>query len=143
MAENGDDLSCPDDIIENARITLNLLSEGSYPLTKWLVTPYSISQQKQQQKKKNSKAFFLLRVTSECAFGILKARWRCFLNNLDSQIENISKVIIVDYIYNNGILEAVIRQERNARRRRRNHNHATVNAINTRKAIKIYAMNNY
>ena len=94
-------------------------------------------------EKKNSKAFSLLRVTSECAFGILKARWRCFLNNLDSQIENISKVIIVDYIYNNGILEAVIRQERNARRRRRNHNHATVNAINTRKAIKIYAMNNY
>ena len=93
--------------------------------------------------KKNSKALSLLRVASECAFGILKARWRCFLNNLDSQIENISTVIIVDYIYNKGILEAVMRQERNARRRRRNHNHAPVNAINTRKAIKIYAMNNY
>ena len=43
MAENGDDLSCPDDIIGNAGITLNLLSDGRYPLTKWLVTPYSIS----------------------------------------------------------------------------------------------------
>ena len=46
-----------------------------------------------------------------------------------------------DYIDNDGILETVIRQEQNARRRR-NHNRAPVNAINKKEAIKLYIMNN-
>ena len=77
----------------------------------------------------------------------MKALWRCLLNNLDCQIENVLTVIIAccvlhsicqlnknDYVDNDGIFEAVIRQEPNARRRRRN-NRAPVNAINTREAI--------
>ena len=77
------------------------------------------------------------------------------MNNLDCQIENVSTVIIAccvlhnichlnkgNYIDNDDILEADLRQERNARRRR-NHNRAPVNAINTREAIKLYVMNNY
>ena len=78
------------------------------------------------------------------------------LNNLDCQIQNVSTVIVAccalqnicqlnkyHHIDNDGILEAVIRQERHARRRRRNHNRAPVNAINTREAIKLYVMNNF
>ena len=101
-----------------------------------------------RNRKKSNKALSSARVTSECAFGVLKARWRCLLNNLDCQIENVSTVIIAscvlhnicqlnkdDYTDNDGILEAVIRQERKARRRRRNDNCAPVNAIYPREAI--------
>ena len=43
MAENGDVLSCPDDIFENARISPLILGDGGYPLMTWLVSPYSFS----------------------------------------------------------------------------------------------------
>ena len=122
---------------------------------KWLVTSYSFSLNLTALEKIFNKALSSARVTSECTSGILKARWRCLLNNLDCQIENVSTVIIAccvlrnicqlnkgNYIDNDGILEADIRQERDTRRRK-NHNRAPVNAINTREAIKLYVMNNY
>ena len=122
---------------------------------KWLVTPYSFSSKLTETEKKINKAFSSAHVTSARAFGILKARWQCLLNNLDCQIENFPTVIIAccvlhsiyqlnkdDYIDNSGIFKAVIRQEQNARRRR-NHNRAPVKAINTREAIKLYVINKY
>ena len=122
---------------------------------KWLVTSYSFSLNLTALEKIFNKALSSARVTSECTSGILKAQWQCLLNNLDCQIENVSTVIIAccvlrnicqlnkgNYIDNDGMLEADIRQERNTRRRK-NHNRAPVNAINTREAIKLYAMNNY
>ena len=45
-------------------------------------------------EKKINKKLSSARVSSEGAFGLLKARWRCFLKRLDNQIENISEVII-------------------------------------------------
>ena len=76
-------------------------------------------------------------------------------NNLDCQIENVSTVIIAgcvlhniyqlnkdDYIDKDGILEAVIRQEWNATRGRRNSNRVPVDAINSKEAIKLYIMDN-
>ena len=39
MTENGDVLSYPGDIIENARISPLILGDGGYPLMKWLVLP--------------------------------------------------------------------------------------------------------
>ena len=155
MAENGDVLSCPNDITENARTSLLILGDRGNPLMKWLVTPYSFSDNLTVTEKKLNEALSSARVTSECPCRMLKARWRYLQNNLDCQIENVSTVIIAycvlhnicqlnkdDYIDNDGMLEAVIRQERNARRRRRNSNHAPVNAINSREAIKLYIMNN-
>ena len=92
MAENGDVLSCPDDIIENARISPLIFDDSGYPLMKWLVTSYNLSPNLTVTEKNINKALSSARVTSERAFGILKARWRCLLNNLDCQIENASTV---------------------------------------------------
>ena len=85
-------------------------------------TSYNFSPNLTVTEKKFNKALSSARVTFERAFGILKAQWRCLLNNLDCQIENVSTVIIAccvlhnicqlikdDYIDNDGILEAVIR----------------------------------
>ena len=43
MAENGDFLSCLDNIIENARINSLILGNVGYPFMKCVVTPYSFS----------------------------------------------------------------------------------------------------
>ena len=40
-------------------------------------------------------------MSSERAFGLLKARWRCLLKRLYNQIENISEVIISCFTLNN------------------------------------------
>ena len=74
MAENGDVLSRPDDIIENARISPLILGDSGYSLMKWLVTTYSFLPNLTVTEKKFNKALSSARVTSERAFGILKAR---------------------------------------------------------------------
>ena len=155
MAGNGDVFSCPNDITENARTSLLILGDRGNPLMKWLVTPYSFSPNLTVTEKKLNKALSSARVTSERPCTILKARWRYLQNNLDCQIENVSTVIIAgcvlhnicqlnkdDHIDKDGILEAVIRQEWNATRRRRNSNRVPVDAVNSKEAIKLYIMNN-
>ena len=70
-------------------------------------------------------------MSSERAFGLLKARWRCLLKRLYNQIENISEVIISCFTLNNffqleneefidqdGILDDLTRQESVARKTR-------------------------
>ena len=70
-------------------------------------------------------------MSSERAFGLLKARWRCLLKRLYNQIENISEVIISCFTLNNffqleneefidqdGIPDDLTRQESVARKRR-------------------------
>ena len=68
-------------------------------------------------------------------FSLLKARWCCLLERLDHEIENISKEITACFILHNicqmsrdecvdndGLLENIIQQEKEARlRRRQNH----------------------
>ena len=73
---------------------------------------------------------------------------------LDCRIENVSSIVIAccilhnicqinkdDYIDDDGVLDAVIRQERNARRSRRGHNRVQAHAIDIRQALKLYIMN--
>ena len=84
------------------------------------------------------------RVSSERAFGLLKARWRCLLKRLDNQIENISEAIIScfalhnffqlengEFIDQDGIFDDLIRQETEE-------THQKENKIN--QAVKLYEM---
>ena len=73
----------------------------------------------------------LLKSSAKCAFGILKARWRCLLNGLDHNIENIPDVIISccvlhnmcqmkgdSYIDNDDVLEHTLQREWDKAQRR-------------------------
>ena len=70
------------------------------------------------------------RVVAEIAFVILKARWRCLLKRIDTQIANVPDQIIAcsvlhnicqengeEYIDVDGVLAEILRNEREARRR--------------------------
>ena len=72
------------------------------------------------------------RVHVKRSFGILKARWRCLLKRLDNEIENVSSVIVTccvlhnicqiykdNYVDDDGHLENILRNEREAGQRRR------------------------
>ena len=92
-------------------------------------------------------------MSSERAFGLLKARWRCLLKRLDNQIENISEAIIScfalhnffqleneEFIDQDGIFDDLIRQEtrRNAPKGKQNQPGGEV----VRNAIKNNVMEN-
>ena len=73
----------------------------------------------------------MLKSSAKRAFGILKARWRCLLNGLDHNIENLPDVIISccvlpnmcqmkgdSYIDNDDVLEHTLQPEQDRAQRR-------------------------
>ena len=144
-AQNNEILTEPEDVAENTRIRPIILGDGAYPLLPWLVTSYPFGPALTRLQRKFNKKLSKGRVHVERAFGILKARWRCFLKRLDNQIENVSSIVITccvlhnicqmnkdEYIDNDGILEEVLRQEREARQRRRQNHYRNPNGVTVR-----------
>ena len=101
MARQGEILSKPSDQINNVTINLVLLGDGAYPLSTWMMKSYTYSPNLTRAEKKFNKKPLSARVPSERAFGLLKARWRCLLESLDNQIEDISEVIISCFALHN------------------------------------------
>ena len=134
-AENRDILCSPVDVIEDLRIRPLILVDSAYPLKDWLIRPYIFSPNLTRSEKRFSRRLSASRSTVERGFGLVKARWRCLLKRVDHEIENISNVIIAcfilynicqisrdEYVDNDGLLENIIQQKREARlRRRQNH----------------------
>ena len=84
-----------------------------------------------QEQNKFNRLLSSAKVAVERAFGILKARWRCLLNGLDHNIENIPDVIISccvlhnmcqmkgdSYIDNDDVLEHTLQREWDKAQRR-------------------------
>ena len=96
-----------------------------------------------QEQKKFNRFLSSAKVAVERAFGILKARWRCLLNCLDDNIENLPDVIISccvlhnicqmkgnSYIDNDDILEHTLQRERERTQRREEREfHASANTL--------------
>ena len=127
----GEILSKLSDQINNVTIKPVLARDRAYPLSTWMMKPYVYSPNLTRAEKKIKKKLSSARVSSERAFGLLKARWRYLFKRLDNQIENISEVIIScfalhdfyqleneEFIDQDGILDDLIRQECMARNRR-------------------------
>ena len=131
-AQNDEILIKPVDIVHDFEVRPFIIGDSAYPLLTWLITPFPFGPALTRDQKKFNKKLSGGRVHVERAFGILKARWRCLLKRLDNEIENVSTVIIAcctlhnicqmnneDYIDRDGVLERILRQERESRQRRR------------------------
>ena len=70
-----------------------LIGDGAYPANTWLLKPFPNNLNLSQEQKKLNSFLSSAKVVVERAFGILKARWRCLLNSLDHNIENLPDVI--------------------------------------------------
>ena len=120
-------LAEPKKLIENLTVCPLILGDGGYPRTSWLDRPYNWTQTLSPREKRFNKLLSSARVTVKRAFGVLKARWCCLLTLLETNLENVSDVIITCFALHNfcqinnelyqddEILEYLIQKERSSR----------------------------
>ena len=73
VARQGKILSKPSDQINNVTIKPVLLGDGAYPLSTWMMKPHAYSSNFTRGERKFKKKLSSARVSSERAFGHLKA----------------------------------------------------------------------
>ena len=93
-AENGEILKEPAITLNGVKVRPLLLGDGAYPLLPWLLKPYPITVILNCSQRRFNKTLSSARSTVECAFGLLKARWRILLKRLDNKFCNIPEVIL-------------------------------------------------
>ena len=149
--ENREIFLCPEEIVENIRIKPLILADGAYPLSRYLMKPYPLTNALTPTQIKFNKKLSGARVNVERAFGILKARWRMLLKRLDSQITNVSDTIIAccvlhnfcqlqneEYKDDDEVLQELIRKEMEANSTRRKNNTFAREAHIIREVLKQY-----
>ena len=136
-------LNEPTDVIDGYKIRPFLIGDGAYPANTWHLKLFPNNLNLSQEQKKFNRFLSTTKVVVERAFGILKARWRCLLNCLDHNIENLSDVIISccvlhnicqmkgdSYIDSEDDLEHTLQLERERTQRREEHEfHASANML--------------
>ena len=85
-AEQGEILSAPTVHINGNELRPYLVGDSAYPLSPWLMKPYPEGTRDCDEIEFN-KQLSSARVKVECAFGLLKSRWRVFQKRFDSSIE--------------------------------------------------------
>ena len=100
QAERGEKLHGPTVNIENQEIAPYLVGDSAYPLTQWLQKPYPEGTRDPEEKACN-KALSSARVVIECAFGILKMRWRILNKRLDSHTKFSVRIAVACMVLHN------------------------------------------
>ena len=85
-AEGGDILIAPTVNINGQEIGPYLIGDSAYPLSPWLMKPYPEGTRDRDEIKFN-KELSSARVKVECAFGLIKSRWRILQKRFDSTID--------------------------------------------------------
>ena len=143
QAEHNIFLTEPTDVIDGYKIRPFLIGDGAYLANTWLLKPFPNNLNLSQEQNKFNRFLSSAKVVVERAFGILKARWRCLLNCLDHNIENLPDVIISccvlhnigqmkedSYIDNDDVLEHTLQQERERTQIREEHEfHASASSL--------------
>ena len=88
LAEKGEILKSPTKIIRGVEVRPMLAGDSAYPLSGWLLKPFSTRGNLLQQEKKFNEKFSAVRAVVERAFRMLKGRWRI----LAKKNNNTSKV---------------------------------------------------
>lgn len=99
-AEQGEILTAPTVIVGGREITPYLVGDSAYPLSPWLMKPYPEGTRDPQEITFN-KELSSARVQVECAFGMLKNRWRILQKRFDSDIELAIKATIACAVLHN------------------------------------------
>ena len=99
-AEQGEILTAPTVIVGGREITPYLVGDSAYPLSPWLMKPYPEGTRDPQEITFN-KELSSARVQVECAFGMLKNRWRILQKRFDSDIEFAIKATIACAVLHN------------------------------------------
>lgn len=85
-AEGGAILSTPTVNISGNEIGPYPVGDSAYPLSPWLMKPYPEGTRDRDEINFN-KELSSSRVKVECAFGLLKSRWRILQKRFDSSID--------------------------------------------------------
>ncbi|XP_054842101.1 uncharacterized protein LOC129334205 [Eublepharis macularius] len=85
--------------INGVQVPALMVADGAYPIRKWLMKPFGKNGDRRQQMFDH--ALCRARSVVECAFGRLKARWRCLTMRLPVFEENIATVITACVILHN------------------------------------------
>lgn len=100
-AENGDILAAgPMYLIGADEIQPYLVGDSAYPLSPWLQKPYPEGTRDPGEIRFN-KELSSARVVVECAFGILKSRWRILDAIEERNIAAVSKIIVACAVLHN------------------------------------------
>lgn len=90
----------------------HIISDGIFPVKTWLMNPYEIRNHMPIIEENFNHRLSSARMSIECAFGRLKARWRVLLRKPDTHIRTMGKIIYVCCLLHNfceinkqGILE--------------------------------------
>ena len=100
-AERGDILNRPLAYVANQPVKPVIIGDGAYPLTSWLLKPYSDNGTLTRSEIKYNRTLSSARSVVERAFGILKACWRCLLKRLDNRTRNVVDIIITCCVLHN------------------------------------------
>ena len=145
-------------IVNNVKVKPFLLGDSAYRLGVNLMKPYSFAAVVSHEEKKFNQLLSGSRVRVERGIGVLKCRWRILLKRLDAVIENVSNGVIACVVLHNfcqfmndqyedqyededGLLNKLIRKEREASRLRQHGNAFTAAANHLRDTIKSHVIN--
>ena len=81
------------------------MGDSAYPLSTWLLKPFQEGTNDPEEISFN-KELSRARVSVECAFGILKGRWRILQKRLDSNIAFTNQIITACCVLHNFCIEA-------------------------------------
>uniref|UniRef100_A0A3Q2XUA1 DDE Tnp4 domain-containing protein n=1 Tax=Hippocampus comes TaxID=109280 RepID=A0A3Q2XUA1_HIPCM len=74
-------------------VPLVLLGDAAYPLSTWLMKPFSDNGRLTQPQKDFNYKHSRARMVVENAFGRLKGRWRILLKTQDTHLENLNNIV--------------------------------------------------
>ena len=91
----------PTNIVDGLKVRVLLIRDGAYPVCTWHVKLYLTNANLSTEQALFNKSLCLARNPLERTIDILKARWRCLLNSLDHNKENVANVIVTCFIIHN------------------------------------------
>ncbi|CAH1263518.1 uncharacterized protein [Branchiostoma lanceolatum] len=79
--------------INGVAVPAVLLGDAAYPHLPWLMKPYPDNGALGRDRFKFNYRHSRARMTVECAFGLLKGRWRCLTKRLDVSLDNVPTIV--------------------------------------------------